>query len=504
MPSNTKINHVILIMIDDLRATHLFDLISKERLPNMANLSKNGIYSQNCVTSYPSITYPCYSNILTGSYSGYYPKEGSGIPLYHYVRRADPPTKGKSYPKIINFSSGLNRLNRELDKNCKTIFEQAGEGNFMSSLNLISRGSKTISPYPFTTESVLKNVEKAFKNPNVFFTNNEPPKITVAYVPATDNLMHNKGYDHPDYINEIIKCDKGIGEIIQILKGKGYYESTAIAIISDHGNYKAKHVYDLASFFKEKGLIQYQPKKGTGDFDCNFGSVGFFNFPGDDWHHHPTHEQLKHLMPSTPGKKKISAFEMLWKIPGVKFMYYRDDDCTPDKGLIHVEFRKEKSEKIYHGVIDYEKHGIKQKTKYTFESIDLYGYEASEPAAKLNDSKFHDIDEWLRGTNDLDFPMIVDQVPRYLKNPRSCDIFISTLGEYGFGYEHGKTVNDHPYSHDIGLRESMIVPFIIGGSSAIPSMEMEFCKTTDMVPTLLELLGISPDRSTVGKSVLNY
>ena len=79
---------------------------------------------------------------------------------------------------------------------------------------------------------------------------------------------------------------------------------------------------------------------------------------------------------------------------------------------------------------------------------------------------------------------------------------VSTLGTYAFGYEHGKTVETTPFSHDIGLRESMIVPFIIGGSPEIPSLELEYCKTTDMVPTLLDLLGIKPHSSVIGKSIL--
>jgi arylsulfatase A-like enzyme len=98
--------------------------------------------------------------------------------------------------------------------------------------------------------------------------------------------------------------------------------------------------------------------------------------------------------------------------------------------------------------------------------------------------------------------MIIDQIPRYFKNPRSCDIIISTLGEYCFNYEHGKTKGSSPYSHDNALQNSMIVPFIIGGSPEIPQKELSYCKTTDMVPSLLNLLGITPDKSVVGKSII--
>ena len=50
-----------------------------------------------------------------------------------------------------------------------------------------------------------------------------------------------------------------------------------------------------------------------------------------------------------------------------------------------------------------------------------------------------------------------------------------------------KTV--YKYTHDIGLRQCVIVPLIIGGSSEIPNKEIPYCKTTDMVPTLLKIIG---------------
>ena len=57
--------------------------------------------------------------------------------------------------------------------------------------------------------------------------------------------------------------------------------------------------------------------------------------------------------------------------------------------------------------------------------------------------------------------------------------------------------------HDIASRKSMFVPLIIGGSLEIPKMELEVCKTTDIVPTLLDLLGKEPHSSVLGESVLN-
>jgi arylsulfatase A-like enzyme len=50
----------------------------------------------------------------------------------------------------------------------------------------------------------------------------------------------------------------------------------------------------------------------------------------------------------------------------------------------------------------------------------------------------------------------------------------------------------------------MIVPLILGGSPEIPKMELDYCKTTDIVPTLLDLLGKKPHVSVIGRSALSY
>ncbi|MFX1308215.1 MAG: alkaline phosphatase family protein [Promethearchaeota archaeon] len=507
MSRSAKVNHVILIILDDIRAEHIFNLMSEGKLPNIKKIADNGISCSNCVTSYPAITFPCYGNIVTGSYSGYFPKEGSAVPLYHWVNRMDPPSTSKKFPFIRNYGDRRQvlKINRDIGDNVKTIFEQVPDENLLSSTCFLYRGAYFALAKNFLNmKPIFDNIEIAFKNPGFYFSNKEVPLITVGYVPHMDDIMHKLGFDHPNYINLIVECDKYIGSLIDTLKTTGYHDNTAVAIITDHGNYKANNIVDLEPFFQQKGLIPYVSEKGTGDFDCNFGSVGFFNFPGETWHHHPTIQQMERFQTSGNGKKELNLFKTLWDIPGVKFMYYRDDENKPEKGRIHVKYRDDKSMTPINGMIEYQSFGKEQKTKYTFEHKDFYGYSENDKSAKILDGKFHTIEEWLEATSHIDFPIIIDQIPRYFKNPRSCDIMVSTLGEYSFGYEHGKTVGTSPFSHDIGLKRSMIVPFIIGGSPEVPKIELPYCKTTDMVPTLLNLLGIKPHSSVVGNSVLNY
>jgi len=506
MSRSAKINQVILIILDDVRSEHMFKWMAEGKLPYIAHIAENGITSQDCITSFPSVTLPCYSNILTGAYSGYYPKEGSGVPSYHWIDRRDPPLERKKPPFIRNYSirRDVFKINKDVGSSVKTIFEQIDDGNLLSVINFLYRGSVFPIPNEFKVESIFKKIEEVYRNPNNFFSNKEVPIISVGYIPHTDGYMHALGFDHPEYRNLIIRCDDYIGSLIKTLKQTGYYEDTAICITSDHGNYKAEKSYDLESFFHQKGLIPYNPKTGLGDFDSNFAGVGFFNFHGTTWHHHPTITQMKNFKTSGEGNTILNLFKTLWEIPGVKLMYFKDDNCTSDKGIIHLERQDDETGKILKGRIEYKGKEGNQKTKYTYETQDLLGYENYEESQVLLDNKEHIIDEWFSASLKTDFVGLIDQLPRYFKNPRSCDIMVSTRGEYCFNYEHGKTTGISPYSHDIASRASMLVPLIIGGSLEIPKMELSYCKTTDIVPTLLDLLGKKPHSSVIGKSVLSH
>ncbi|MFX0041488.1 MAG: alkaline phosphatase family protein [Candidatus Hodarchaeota archaeon] len=506
MSRNARVSYVILIILDDVRAEHLFNWMREGKLPNITKIAENGITCENCITSFPSVTLPCYADIITGSNSGYYPKEGSGVPNYHWINRLDPPSEKDKAPFIRNYSERrhLFKINKDIGTNVKTIFEHAGQGNFLSVTSFLYRGSIFTTSKEFKAQLILKRIIDLYRNPREIFPDNEIPKISIGYIPHTDQLMHEKGFDHPDYINLVLDCDKSIGLLVKALMDIGIYKDTAICIASDHGNYKAQKAYNLEPFFQEKGLRPYNPKNASGDFDANLGGVGFFNFKGDTWQHHPTINQMKSFKPSGTGSSSLDLLETLWELPGVKLMYYQNDNNTPEKGIIYLERRDNKSSKILKGRIEYHGTGKNQKTKYSFESEDLFNYVKNEESAALLNNKFHTIDEWVAATSQIDFINIIDQLPRHFKNPRSCDIIISTIGEYCFNYEHGKTKGTSLYSHDISQRSSMTVPLIIGGSPRIPKLELNYCKTTDIVPTLLGLLGSKPDQSVIGKSVLHY
>ncbi len=522
-----KINRVILCIIDNLRSDHLFNFVERGLLPNIKKLMENGIYSKNCITDFPPITYPTQVSMLTGTYTGNYKKEYChGVPLMNWMGRDTAP------PFLRNYTAKnmqIYNLNNEIGDRSKTIFEMAGEENTASIGEFVSRGANYFFPERksklamyYLVLGVYRDRKKAmvrtdsgiihktidlFKKPKRYFENSEPPIVSVLWFMTPDILLHFFGSDSQIYKLNILHIDKVIGVLIEELKRLGYLNDTAIAITSDHGNYSAQRFGEISNFFKGKSLTHYHPRKNRrGNMDISkYDGVGFFNFKGknnttieNSWAH-PTIEEMENY-----GPKKINLLQELFKIKGSHLMYYRDENNTVDKGIIHLKRKIKDSKKIISGAVEYSGKGNSYKTKYIADNdeIDIFGYLNDENACKLLDNKFHTIQEWLDATYNLDYPLYPDLIPRHFKNPRSSDLILSNDGSVVFNLKNGKGANRNLWNHDIGIRNVMNVPLVIGGSLEIPHKQVPYCKTTDIVPTLLKMIGKIPHKSVVGQSLV--
>ncbi|GAG83372.1 unnamed protein product, partial [marine sediment metagenome] len=288
-----------------------------------------------------------------------------------------------------------------------------------------------------TDSGIIHKTIDVLKKPKRYFKNSEPPIISVLWFMTPDILLHFFGSKSQIYKLNIMHIDKVIGVLLDELKKLGYHNDTAIAITSDHGNYTAQRYGEITNFFSSKLLTHYHPRKNLrGNMDISkYDGVGFFNFKGknnsnieNSWSH-PTIEEMEKY-----GPKKVNLLQELFKIKGSHLMYYRDENNTVDKGIIHLKRKIKDSNKIISGAIEYSGKGNSYKTKYIMDNdeIDIFGYLNDENACKLLDNKFHTIQEWLSATYHLDYPQYPDLIPRHFKNPRSSDLILSNDGSVVF------------------------------------------------------------------------
>jgi hypothetical protein len=488
---------------------------------------ENGIYSKNCITDFPPITYPTQVSLLTGTYTGDYRREYChGVPLMNWMGRDLAPPYLRDYTAR---NMQIYKLNQDIGNKCQTIYEMVGEENTASIGQFINRGATYFFPerksklamyylalgFPRdrkkmmvrTDSGIIYKLIDVFQNPKRFFKNSDLPIVSIIWFMTPDILFHFYGSDSQIYKLNILHIDKVLGVLINRLKRMGYYDDTAIAITSDHGNYNADKYSEINDFFKKNMLTHYRPRRNLkGNMNISkYDGVGFFNFKSNkisniknNWSR-PDVKEMEAFGPS-----KVNLLTQLFKIKGSHLMYYRNENNTNNKGVIHLKRKIKGSNKIISGTIEYNGIGNNTKTKYSMETdeFDIFGYMKDETASKLLDNKFHSMEEWLGATYHLDYPLHPDLIPRHFKNPRSCDLILSNDGSVVFNIKNGKKGNKNIYNHDRGIRDCMNVPLIIGGSPEIPQKHIPYCKITDVIPTLLKLIGKKPHRSVIGESLI--
>jgi len=453
-------NHVILIIIDDVRADQFFELLNQGKLKNIANYFGDGVHCKECITTYVSTTAPAHNSILTGCYM-----DGFDIPSLKYVDRSD------SQLRIIDYTKGLAGLsiNKHMNDDVKTIYEMI-DGNTFAAAEWINRGV-TRSEY---TVSVDRAITRSFLEPSKYFKEKEAPSLCVGWYFESDVILHEYGPDSDMYLKILRSIDKSLGRLARNLIKNDYFDDTLFVITSDHGNYTAGSKKDLPTELSKYGLIDQK------DYYADFGGVGLFYFKEkDDWRQRASLKTMENY-----GSKNVNLFKTILNLDGVQQIYYRDEDCKKEKGKICLKGHKGE------GLIEYEN----GKTKYTYENNDIFGYEKDPIANKLLDGKYHTIDEWLKHTYHIDNPIVVDQIPRLLNtaHQRSADLIAET---------DVSTIYNHLYSHDVGLKSAMTVPLLIFGKG-LDRKEIPFAKVADITPTILKLIGKKIESNIIGMPLI--
>jgi hypothetical protein len=524
------IKHVILCIIDDVKSTQFFNLINEGKLPNFKKMMESGAYCKNCITDFPSVTFPTQVSIITGTSTGDYRNEPChGVPAYNWLDRSVAPPRLRSYGSYgLEERIQIYRINDDIGDNCQTLLEMVGNReNTASITQFINRGAKYFFPENkmklalyylllrktprlehyilLSNTMVIHKLLDCFKRSKKYFKQNQAPIASLIWFMTSDILMHLYGSNSEIYKKNLMHIDKVIGILLEELDNLGFLDETAIVVTSDHGNYDAKKAGNLSNFIDQSALTHYHYRKNPlGNVNiAEFSGIGMFNFKSTTnrnqyrWDH-PSNSELRKY-----GLKETNLFEKLFQIEGVKLMYYRSDGNTYKNGSIQLHKKNDKNQ-IDKTSIFYRGNGNDYVTKYVPENPekDIFNYNLDDRAAHLLDGRFHSIDEWLEATYHLDYPLYVDLLPRHFKNPRSADIIVSTQGKVVYHVKHGKIMNHELHCHDIGLRGSSVVPLLIGGTQELPRKEIPFCKITDIVPTLLAMLGRKPHSSVIGKSLV--
>lgn len=240
-------------------------------LPHFKFLLKNGAYSFDVKSVYPTLTYPAHTTIVTGKYPKnhgiinnfltepekekcnwyWFRNYIKGETIYDLAKKLDKTTASILWPVTAKAS---------IDYNMPEILPHKSWQNqiIVSLLN----GSKY---FQFDMNKRYGYMRNGITQPNLdnFSTactidviKRYTPNLVMVHLTDVDSCGHKYGRDFLKIKKALSRHDERLGEILRVLNEKELTKKTTIIVLGDHSFKNVNKVVKLNKLFLEKKLLQ--------------------------------------------------------------------------------------------------------------------------------------------------------------------------------------------------------------------------------------------------------
>jgi len=466
-------NTCTIFLIDGLSSDIFNEELQAGRLPVMKKMIDEGIFTQNGISSFPTMTgygfYPFItgvdateSGILGLRWFDRKRKEGN---LSNYVGRTNIHMNSDLVDSIKNvfqlsspfYTASINTfMNEGVQHNLKTGWSHTTakyEGrSIFKWLRMIPFFGKSWAKNHFEheTEATKLAIQQLKKNPKVHW---------ITY-PSPDAYNHVSGTDET-YRKLIHHIDSLIGVYISEVESLGQDTQRMIAVVSDHGISDVNKNIDFCVWMKdsfgldiERGksvhvfsssldqpLEEIESKDGYFVINGNLTAYFYLKNPDQPFPQNWSDPLPYHLLTRHPAKGGfIDLPKILSENEDLELILYKDDQkkvvIRKGKQLAHLSFTVQ---------------GIKYETtggNPLFYPDSLSGKTYSES-------------EWLLKTTETEFPYAVPRIWKLMNAPGIGDIVITSRKGVDLANDYEIFVSNYKGGHG-GLRKEIItVPYII-------------------------------------------
>ncbi|MCK4341170.1 MAG: alkaline phosphatase family protein [Phycisphaerae bacterium] len=323
------------------------------------------------------------------------------------------------------------------------------------------------------------------------------PTILTCYFPGVDTIGHLFGATSPEFRRAMENADHQIGRVCDWLERQGLLETTYIVLVSDHGmvDVDPESRIDLTTLIRDHWgrnttdvMLQDGTRQARRRYYDQFDTVVAFQDGGgasvhfrgaSGWDSPPPPEVVERILTSPPEEA------CLWNIPGVELVAYlaADDEAVirSPRGRSRIRRRVGDAGPEY---------------AYLPELDDVLGYTDELELAAFVAAGYHDSRAWLDATADQMIPDVVPHLIPLLHIRRAGQVVVFTQPGYSFVHEHGGHGSIH--------KDTLLMTFYIAGPGIEPGGTIATARSVDLVPTLLDLLGVEYDEDELdGVSLLN-
>ncbi len=467
--------HLLLLVADGVRPDVLAEEMDSGRLPSLRALAARG--GRHTVTaSFPSVTGPAYVPFLMGRHPA-----SAGLPGLRWfdrqrsLRWAMAPAR--SYAGI-----DIWQVDRDVHPDLPTMFELAQPS--LSAMSMLGRGAShghigrsvawmlRAAPSHFRGDLFgWQRVEQ--RATAAFFTRfaSLRPRLSVLALTSPDKLAHKYGPHAPAVRQALMDIDAAVDTARTIASRDAWPAPLHVWVVGDHGHAPVMQHEDLHAWLTRRGLrVLAHPQLFVSRPDVAL-MVG-----GNAMAHlylHPE-ERSRRWWPTLAAHWDDTRMALLAR-EAVDLVIVAD---TADQQRVAHAQRGE-------AVI------VRDSTR------ERWSYHASngDPLQLGGSHRGLDRDEAWNLAAQSPYPDALVQLSLLAASPRSGDILISASA--GWDLRARFEPVDHCSTHGALLREQMEVPLLLD----LPVTRSPQ-RTTDVVPSALDLLGISHTQPWDGRSFL--
>ncbi|HYI00143.1 alkaline phosphatase family protein [Hyalangium sp.] len=492
-------------------------------LPNMARLISEGLYVEDGIAAFPTMTGYGFYPFITGQdavRSGvlglrWFKREAKEGNFRAYVGRtnvmmnedfvSEPPTLFECFPGQHTFSVN-SYANRGVVRN-----EKLGWGFSMAKYQEKSAVVRFLAGTPWLGPRLLPNwygaetqvLELALEDLA------SQPKVQWITFASPDGRNHIVGTDDT-YVKLVRHIDSLIGRYREESRRLGQEEQRVYAVISDHGVTDVHKNVDLRQALGTAGLRAWRgeathlrqsrlddPISTWADVDVILAVNGnamnyvYLRNPGSSgeeaWRTQPEPGTAFQL-PRHQGGEPVDVVKVLREAEGVELVVMRADAA----GQVRLFSRTGE------GRITSSEGGL----AYACEGEDPLGYAQGEASRVLCDGRARGDREWLKATHTLGFPDAVVRLHRLMTAPDVADLVVTAALGYDLAADYELVVGNYRGGHG-GLRADQLrVPYILGGPGVPKGQRLATARAEDVGATVLRLAGCPPASPRGGEDLL--
>lgn len=482
----------VVFFVDGLNPEVLERLMAKGELPNISRrFRRGGVRIEWAVASLPSVTYANAASIVTGHFPGHH-----GILGNRWLDRRS--LLARDYGHATTYRS----VNDDLT--VATLFDRL-DGRFTVAVGSHTyRGASVVVTHPLGDglrwlfggySSFDRRVGRCMPGVvRLARKHGEWPSVILAYFPGVDEIGHRHGTESDRYRRALSVVDRAIGRIWEGTAGMA--RSTYFVLLSDHGlvDHSTRRHFDPSAWLERHlGWRVYTGPLSDTDGIANLHTLepydafvvtgayrrsAIYLRGARGWGHVPTLMDRSDVVEQLTGE---SLEERLIDHPGIALVCAR---LAPDRvivvgrdGAALIERR------VVDGRREYRVGADAGERCDVAGDVAFLGLQGSPELAAFVESGWHSSREWLAMTVDTPYPDFVVQVVEMFDSPRAGDVVIFAAGDWSFR-------KDGLGGHGSACAADMLVPMYWAGPDLAPGGVVPQARLVDVVPTLLELLGV--------------